>query len=81
MKKLMLIMTLVLFSSAAWSLDEGLARSYSQYFQPFDGKATSKALHFVKVPDFVNAIKSGEKLFIRNRSDPLSFAGGLDKIP
>ena len=70
MKKLILIMTLVLFSSAAWSFDEGLARSYSQYFQPFDGKATSKALHFVKVPDFVNAIKSGEKLFVLDIRTP-----------
>ena len=70
MKKLMLMLAMVLISSTAWSFNEGLARSYSQYFQPFDGKATSKALHFVKVPDFVNAIKSGKKLFVLDIRTP-----------
>jgi rhodanese-related sulfurtransferase len=70
MKKIMLIITMLLFSNRVWSLDEGLARGYSQYFQPFDGKATSKALHFVKVTDFVEAIKSGEKLFVPDIRTP-----------
>ena len=74
MKKLILTMILVLFSSTAWSFDEGLARSYSQYFQPFDGKATSKALHFVKAPGFVEAIKKGEKLFVLDIRTPAETA-------
>lgn len=70
MKKLMLILAMLLISSTSWSFDQGLAKSYAQYFQPFDGKATSKALQFVKVPDFVNAIKSGEKLFVLDVRTP-----------
>ncbi|MEN8213724.1 MAG: rhodanese-like domain-containing protein [Pseudomonadota bacterium] len=74
MKKLMLTLILVLFSSAAWSFNEGLAYSYSQYFQPFDGKATSKALQFIKAPDFVEAMKKGEKLFVLDIRTPAETA-------
>ena len=70
MKKLILIMTMALFSSTAWGVDKGLAYSYGQYFLPFDGKGTSKALQFIKVPDFVKAIKSGEKLFVLDIRTP-----------
>jgi len=77
-------MTMLLISSTSWSLDLGLAKSYAQYFQPFDGKATSKALHFIKVPDFVNAIRSGEKLFVLDVRTPAETAivamGVSDKL-
>ena len=84
MKKLMLIITMLLISSTTWGFDQGLAKSYAQYFQPFDSKATSKALHFIKVPDFVNAIKSGEKLFVLDVRTPAETAivamGVSDKL-
>ena len=74
MKKIMLLVILVFVSTAAWGFDRGLAYSYSQYFQPFDGKATSKALHFIQAPDFVTALKRGEKMLVLDVRTPAETA-------
>ena len=74
MKKLMLILAMMLISSTTWSFDQALAGSYAKYFQPFDGKATSRELHFIKAPDFVNAIKNGEKIFVLDIRTPAETA-------
>lgn len=74
MKKIILPVILVLMSTVAWGFDKGLAYSYSQYFQAFDGKQTSKAMHFILPPDFVKALKSGEKLLVMDVRTPAETA-------
>ncbi len=65
MKKLFLLVVLsVFFVAPAFSYDEGLARSYEQYFSSFSGKRTAKALQMIPVKVFVESLKKGEKLFI-----------------
>ncbi|QYZ65029.1 MAG: rhodanese-like domain-containing protein [Gammaproteobacteria bacterium (ex Lamellibrachia satsuma)] len=65
MKKLFLLVILsVFFVGPAFSYDQGLAKSYEQYFSSFSGKGTAKALQMIPTKVFVESLKKGEKLFI-----------------
>jgi len=65
MKKLFLLTILsIFFVGPAFSYDSGLAKSYEQYFSPFSGKGTAKALHMIPTKAFVESVKKGEKLFV-----------------
>ena len=61
----------MLFVSPVFAYDKGLAKSYEQYFTPFNGKATAKALQFIKMPDFVKAVLAGEKMYILDVRTPV----------
>ncbi len=50
--------------------NQGLASSYDQFFQPFTGGATAKSLQMMKIPDFVNALKKGEKITVLDIRTP-----------
>jgi rhodanese-related sulfurtransferase len=50
--------------SLAFSYDQGLAKSYEQYFNSFSGKGTAKALQMMPTNKFVESLKKGEKMFI-----------------
>jgi len=67
---LLLIGISLLSTTAAWAYDKALAESYEQYFTPFSGKATPKALQMINTPDFVKSVKAGEKLFILDIRTP-----------
>jgi rhodanese-related sulfurtransferase len=56
--------TFISFSSAAWSYDQGMAESYADFFKPVTGAKAGKALHLLKSSDFMEKIKSGEKLVL-----------------
>ena len=60
----LLIITCLLVAGPAFGYDAEKAASLEQFYQPFEGKATAKQLHNIKAPDFVKAIKAGEKLFV-----------------
>ncbi len=65
MKKLFLLVILfVFFVGPVFSYDQGLAKSYEQYFSSFSGKGTGKALQMIPTKVFVESLKKGEKLFI-----------------
>ena len=65
MEKLILALVLsVLFVSPAFSYDQGLAKSYEQYFSSFSGDGTAKALRMIPTKAFVESLKKGEKLFV-----------------
>jgi len=65
MKKLFLLVFLsVFFVNPAFSYDQGLAKSYEQYFAPFSGNGTAKALQMIPTEVFIESLKKGEKLFI-----------------
>ncbi|RDH87224.1 MAG: rhodanese-like domain-containing protein [endosymbiont of Escarpia spicata] len=65
MKKLFLLIILsVFFVGPVFSYDQGLAKSYEQYFSSFSGKGTAKALQMIPTKVFVESLKKGEKLFI-----------------
>lgn len=65
MKKLFLLVILSLFFvGPVFSYDQGLAKSYEQYFSPFSGKGTAKALQMIPTKAFVESLKKGDKLFI-----------------
>ncbi len=65
MKKLFLLVILsVFFTSPAFAYDQGLAKSYEQYFSPFSGKATPKALQMIPTKAFVESLKKGDELFV-----------------
>ena len=65
MKKILaLLITLILSSSAVFAYDADLARRFEQFYSPFDGKTCAKALQQIPAPDFIKAIKAGEKLFV-----------------
>ena len=71
MKKVaFMILVSMLASAASWAYDTALARSYEQLFMAASGKATPKALHFIKTPDFVGAVKKGEELFVLDIRTP-----------
>lgn len=71
MKKfLVFIVMMLLIVGTAWSFDKGLAGSYEQYFAQFDGKATPKALHMIKTPDFVKAVQTGQEMFVLDIRTP-----------
>jgi len=71
MKKFITFMIMaLLMAGSAWSFDKGLAGSYEQYFAQFDGKATPKALHMIKTPDFVKAVLTGQKMFVLDIRTP-----------
>ncbi len=65
MKKMFLFLLLcVCFVDPAWSYDQALAASYAQYFQPFAGKGTPKALQMIPTKAFVQALKKGEEMLV-----------------
>ena len=65
MKKLFLLVILsVFFVSPAFAYDQGLAKSYEQYFSPFSGKATPKAMQMIPTKAFVESLKKGDELFV-----------------
>ena len=65
MKKLFLLVILsMFFFNPAFAYDQGLAKSYEQYFSPFSGKGTPKALQMIPTKDFVESVKKGDELFI-----------------
>ena len=59
---LMLLPFLALMAFPVTAYDQGLAQSYEQYFMPFKGKATGKAMKQMPVTAFVQAVRSGEKV-------------------
>ncbi len=71
MKKfLIFVIITLLMVGTAWSFDKGLAGSYEQYFEQFDGKATPKALHMIKTSGFVKAVLTGQKMFVLDIRTP-----------
>jgi len=66
MKKVIVsIVSLLLVSmSVALAYDKQLAKSYEQFFDPFEGKAAAKQAHKMKAPDLVKALKNGEEIFV-----------------
>ena len=65
MKKLFLLGILsVFFINPAFAYDKGLAKSYDQYFSPFSGKGTPKALQMIPTKAFIESLKKGDKLFV-----------------
>jgi len=71
MKKLLLLVFLSVFVvGPSFSYDQGLAKSYEQYFSSFSGKGTAKALQMVPTKVFVESLKKGEKLFIMDVRTP-----------
>jgi len=67
---LALVILSVFFAGPVFSYDQGLAKSYEQYFSPFSGKGTAKALQMVPMKVFVESLKKGEKLFIMDVRAP-----------
>jgi rhodanese-related sulfurtransferase len=63
-KVVLLAVALVIIASAASAYDETMARSYEQYFEVFEGKATGKALQLMGAAEFVDAVKAGEDVFV-----------------
>jgi rhodanese-related sulfurtransferase len=84
MKKMIMLVMMAFLSTAAWGYDTGMAQHFGRYFEPFDGKATSKACQFVKAPDFVKALKSDQKPFVIDVRTPAESAiisiGVRDKL-
>ncbi len=70
MKRFLLLIVMMLLTSSAMSFDKGLAGSYEQYFAQFDGKATAKALQFIKMPEFVKNVLTGQKMYILDVRTP-----------
>ena len=71
MKKLFLLVILsMFFFNPAFAYDQGLAKSYEQYFSPFSGKSTPKALQMIPTKDFVESVKKGDELFIMDIRTP-----------
>ena len=65
MKRLFLLVILsVFFVGPVFSYDQGLAKSYEQYFSSCSGKGTAKALQMIPTKAFVESLKKGDKLFI-----------------
>ena len=70
MKKTFLMVVMFLIAtSSSWAYDKEMAESYAQFFQPYSGKATSKALHMMKTADFVKELRAG-KLFVLDVRTP-----------
>ncbi len=70
MKKFLLFIVMLLMVGTAWSYDQGLAKSYEQYFSSFSGKGTAKALQMMPTKVFLGALKKGDKLFIMDIRTP-----------
>ena len=65
MKRIVLLISACLVAAgSAFGFDAEKAKSLEQFYQPFEGKGTAKQLQNIKAPDFVKAIKAGEKLFV-----------------
>ena len=65
MKKLFLLVILsVFFINPSFAYDQGLAKSYEQYFSPFSGKDTPKALQMIPTKVFIESLKKGDELFV-----------------
>ncbi len=65
MNKLFLLVILsVFFVNPAYAYNQELAKSYEQYFSPFSGKATPKALQMIPTKAFIESLKKGNELFI-----------------
>lgn len=65
MKNLFLLAILsAFFAAPAFSYDQGLAKSYEQYFSSFSGKGTAKALQMIPTEVFVESLKKGDELFV-----------------
>jgi rhodanese-related sulfurtransferase len=63
-KVVLFAVALVIIASTASAYDETMAKSYEQYFEAFEGKATGKALQLMGAADFVDAAKAGEDMFV-----------------
>jgi rhodanese-related sulfurtransferase len=57
-------------STSLLAYNQDLAASYETFFEPFAGKATAKNLQMMQVPDFVAAVKNGEKLVVLDTRTP-----------
>jgi len=65
MKKLFIIMFFSMFIiNSAFSYDQELAKSYEQYFKPFSGATTGKALKMIPTNKFIEYLKHEDKLFV-----------------
>lgn len=64
MKKYLILALAIFFISPAFSYDQGLAKSYEQYFNSFSGKGTAKALQMIPTKKFVESLKKGEPMFL-----------------
>ena len=54
----------LLATGSAFGYDTELAQRLEQFYQPFEGKGTAKQLHNILVPQFVEAVKANENLFV-----------------
>jgi rhodanese-related sulfurtransferase len=63
-KSFILIFISMFISSAAFSYDQGLAKSYDQYFSPFSGETTGNALQMIPTKAFIESLKYDEELFV-----------------
>lgn len=70
MKKLLLIVFSLFFTTTAFAYDKDLAKSYEQYFSPFAGKATAKTLQMIPTKKFAESLKKGEKMFLLDIRTP-----------
>lgn len=65
MKKLSLLVILSIFiSGPALAYDKKLAKSYDDYFSPFAGKASGKAMQLITAESLVESQKKGDNIFI-----------------
>jgi rhodanese-related sulfurtransferase len=70
MKKIMMFVVASLIAGSASAYNKDLASSYEQYFAPFAGKETTKALQLIKPNVFVYAIKKGDKMLVLDIRTP-----------
>lgn len=65
MKRLcLLVIIFVFFSAPALAYDKALAKSYEQYFSPFMGMNTGKAMQLISAKDFMESQKKGDNLYV-----------------
>jgi len=64
------IVLLAVPSTAIFAYNQDLAASYEKFLRPFAGGTTAKTLQQIKVPDFMKAVKKGEKLVVLDVRTP-----------
>ncbi|MCG6859945.1 MAG: rhodanese-like domain-containing protein [Chromatiaceae bacterium] len=63
-KYVFLMLAAFLVSGTALAYDESLAKTYEQFFAPFEEKQVVKALHLLPPDKVVEAIKKGEEIVL-----------------
>ena len=61
---MLVLLAAVMVGQSATAYDEGLAKTYEQFFALFDEQQTAKALHMMKPEQIVAAIKNGDDIVL-----------------